>query len=128
MVIISNCNKQASDIHTQEEETMLSIQIPNDTNLGAQFSQAKVGVIVHHLQKIRREVNLIDLLDAFEVLVSMEKDKATIPAANLDYALDCLTDAEMAIRHPQDWLPPRNWSATCSYQKNGHSLIDSLPY
>ena len=120
--------KPTEDIQQQQEQTMIQIEVSdNDYDLKAQFSQAKVGVIVHHLQKIRREVNLIDLLDAFEVLVSMEKDKATIPRANLDYALDCLTDAEMAIRNPQDWLPPRNWPPVCSCQKNGYDL-DNLPY
>lgn len=117
----------------EEEETMLSIQVPNDdgTNLGAQLAQAKVGVIVHHLEKMRSQVSLIELVEAFEVLVEKEQAKNEIPEANLNYVLDCLTEAECAIRYPEDWVAPRNWSAVCGCNKtgrNGNGKVDTLPY
>ena len=122
--------KPTEDIQLSEEEIMLSIQVPNDdgTNLGAQISQAKVGVILHHLEKIRTQVELIDLLDAFELLVEKEKSKNAILKDNLNYVLDCLTEAECAIRYPEDWVAPRNWSAVCSCNRIENGKVDNLPY
>ena len=120
--------KPTEDIQQPEEQTMIQIEVSdNDHDLKAQISQAKVGVIVHHLQKMRAEVGLVDLFEAFEILIEKE-----VSGESLDYIIDRLTEAEFAIRNsqktPQKWTAPRNWSATCSYQKNDHSLIDSLPY
>lgn len=99
--------------YTNDKEiAMINIQIPDNdgSDPSLHIARAKVGAIAHYLEKFRSEAKLVDLLDAVQIILEKEQLKNEIPGANLNYALECLFEASHAIRYPEDWTVPRDWS------------------